>query len=160
MSIDRKIGPLKAFQGYLWKSAYEQGKIRGVVYDDVVQALKVWKERNIHVYIYSSGSVPAQKLLFGYSNQGDLLPRIQGHFDTCIGSKLDKQSYIKIAKEIGSSPPSILFLSDNILECLAAREAGYQVVNVDRPGNASITDLHGIAQVKSFKELEAICKAE
>jgi enolase-phosphatase E1 len=29
MSIDRKIGPLKSFQGYMWRFAYEKGDVKG-----------------------------------------------------------------------------------------------------------------------------------
>lgn len=44
------------------------------VYDDVVPALEKWKAEGKKIYIYSSGSVPAQKLLVGYSSKGDLMP--------------------------------------------------------------------------------------
>jgi len=43
------------------------------VYDDVVPALDQWKAAGKKIYIYSSGSVPAQKLLVGYSTKGDLM---------------------------------------------------------------------------------------
>lgn len=43
------------------------------VYDDVVPALDQWKAAGKTIYIYSSGSVPAQKLLVGYSTKGDLM---------------------------------------------------------------------------------------
>lgn len=41
----------------------------------------------LQVYIYSSGSVEAQKLIFGHSNVGNLLPYLSGHYDTHIGDK-------------------------------------------------------------------------
>ena len=43
------------------------------VYPDVPGALRTWKGLHTPVYIYSSGSVEAQKLLFGYSEAGNLL---------------------------------------------------------------------------------------
>lgn len=43
------------------------------VYQDVVPTIRRWKQDGLKVYIYSSGSIEAQKLLFGYSVQGDLL---------------------------------------------------------------------------------------
>ena len=46
------------------------------VYDDVHKAFHLWTSKGKKVYIYSSGSVEAQKLLFGYSVDGDLLPVI------------------------------------------------------------------------------------
>jgi enolase-phosphatase E1 len=48
------------------------------VYDDVQKAFHLWTSKGKKVYIYSSGSVEAQKLLFGFSVEGDLLPVIQG----------------------------------------------------------------------------------
>lgn len=43
------------------------------VYQDVVPAIRAWRRQGMKVYIYSSGSVEAQKLLFGYSVEGDVL---------------------------------------------------------------------------------------
>ncbi|RKO94389.1 2,3-diketo-5-methylthio-1-phosphopentane phosphatase [Blyttiomyces helicus] len=139
MGIDRKIGPLKALQGYMWRSAYESGEIKGVVYDDVVPALERWTSSlGLDVYIYSSGSVEAQKLLFGWSEKGNLLKYFKGHFDTAIGLKVEPVSYTRIAQEIGREPASILFLSDNVKEIDAALLAGYQAAIAFRPGNAPL----------------------
>ena len=43
------------------------------VYQDVVPSIRSWRRHGLKVYIYSSGSVEAQKLLFGYSVEGDVL---------------------------------------------------------------------------------------
>lgn len=43
------------------------------VYQDVVPSIRRWRRHGLKVYIYSSGSVEAQKLLFGYSEEGDVL---------------------------------------------------------------------------------------
>jgi enolase-phosphatase E1 len=115
MSIDRKIGPLKSFQGLMWEDAYKSGSIKGIVYEDVIELLKWWDKENIPVYIYSSGSIFAQKLLFGYSEHGNLLHLFAGHFDTTIGLKTSAESYKNISNEINFDPQDILFLTDNIL---------------------------------------------
>jgi len=94
---------------------------------------------NIPVFVYSSGSIAAQKLIFGYSEQGDLLKFFKGHFDTGIGSKLETTSYEKISESIGLDASSILFLSDNFHEIKAAKIAKYQVAITSRPGNAPLT---------------------
>lgn len=140
MKADRKIGALKSFQGYMWKEGYESGVLRGVVYDDVLPALNQWKAAGKTIYIYSSGSVPAQKLLVGYSTKGDLMPYFSGYFDTAVGLKTETASYKNIAKQINkeNDTQSILFVTDNIKEIFAATEAGYQVVISDRPGNAPL----------------------
>jgi len=36
---DRKVTPLKTLQGFVWKKAYEDGDIKGHVYDDVPTCL-------------------------------------------------------------------------------------------------------------------------
>ncbi|KAG2218707.1 hypothetical protein INT45_002415 [Circinella minor] len=138
MAADRKIGALKAFQGLMWKDGYASGELRGEIYDDVIPLLKQWKSAGKDMYIYSSGSVPAQKLIVGYSDKGDLTEYFSGYFDTSIGLKVESTSYEKIAQEIGKSPSRILFVSDNIKEIQAAKQAGYQVVISERPGNAPL----------------------
>ncbi|KAJ3320782.1 hypothetical protein HDU76_000226 [Blyttiomyces sp. JEL0837] len=138
MSQDRKIGPLKSFQGYMWKFAYEQGKVKGVVFDDVEPVLEDLQSKGIDMYVYSSGRIFAQKLLFGYSEKGDLLKYFKGHFDTGIGSKLEAKSYTNIAESIAGPASSILFLSDNVKEIDAAIEAGFQTAVVFRDGNAPL----------------------
>ncbi|CDS10961.1 hypothetical protein LRAMOSA03226 [Lichtheimia ramosa] len=138
MAADRKIGALKAFQGYMWKEGYASGELKGEVYDDVVPRLNQWRDAGKNICIYSSGSVPAQKLLVGYSDKGDLTPYFSGYFDTSVGLKVEASSYTRIAKEIDQDPARILFVSDNIKEIQAAKQAGYQVVISDRPGNAPL----------------------
>ncbi|KAI8356675.1 2,3-diketo-5-methylthio-1-phosphopentane phosphatase [Blakeslea trispora] len=154
MKADRKIGALKSFQGYMWKEGYESGELRGVVYDDVVPAFDQWKAAGKKIYIYSSGSVPAQKLLVGYSTKGDLSKYFSGYFDTSIGLKVESPSYKKIAQEIQQEESRILFITDNIKEVLAASEAGYQVVISDRPGNAPLgPESQSFKVVTSFDQI-------
>src|SRR5438132_10173426 len=71
---DRKIGPLKSIQGLIWEAGYHNGDFRSHVYPDVAGHLKLWHEQGIQLYVYSSGSIHAQKLLFGHSEAGDLTP--------------------------------------------------------------------------------------
>ncbi|KAG9303456.1 hypothetical protein G9A89_013783 [Geosiphon pyriformis] len=139
MQVDRKNAALKSFQGYMWRFGYESGSLKSVVYDDVVIALKRWKDQSIKIFIYSSGSVEAQRLLFRYSDKGDLLQYFDGHFDTNLGSKTDNHSYQKISQEVGFKPSDILFISDNIQEINAAKIAGLQTAIAERPGNAPLT---------------------
>ncbi|XP_015192197.1 enolase-phosphatase E1 isoform X2 [Lepisosteus oculatus] len=112
MASDRKTTALKQLQGHMWRSAYSTGKIKGEVYEDVVPAITRWRQEGLKVYIYSSGSVEAQKLLFGYSVKGNLLELFDGHFDTNIGAKVESQSYRRIAERIRCSTEEIMFLTD------------------------------------------------
>ncbi|TPX32209.1 acireductone synthase [Synchytrium microbalum] len=166
MKQDRKAGPLKAFQGFVWRYGYAQGELKGHVYSDVVPALERWKKAGKDIYIYSSGSIEAQKLIFGFSDAGNLLLYFKGHFDTGIGMKIETSSYTKIAKKIHHSPSRILFVSDNVNEIRAAVGGGLQVAITDRPGNAPIDSKRDAAGqvtclvagqsvhvVKSFDEL-------
>ncbi|KAM9330543.1 enolase-phosphatase E1 [Gastrophryne carolinensis] len=140
MSLDRKTTALKQLQGHMWRSAYATGQVKGEVYGDVVPMLKRWQEASKKLYIFSSGSVEAQKLLFGYSTEGDLLKFFQGHFDTTVGPKIESDSYRKIAAHIGCLTENCLFLTDVTKEAKAAKEAGMNVAVVLRPGNALLTD--------------------
>ena len=134
---DKKITPLKDLQGILWKEAYESGLIQGHVYDDVAPALKVWKDAGIQLGVFSSGSIPAQKLIFGYSVSGDLTPYFSAYFDTTIGGKRDVETYIKISQELKIIPSEILFLSDIVEELEAAQQAGLQTIQLVRPGTSA-----------------------
>ncbi|MCX5581055.1 acireductone synthase [Kaistia terrae] len=129
---DRKAKPLKSLQGMIWEDGYRSGVLKGDIYPDVVEKLTAWKADGLSLYVYSSGSVLAQKLIFGFTNAGDLTPLFSGYFDTAIGSKLEASSYIAIAAEIGFSPSEILFLSDNTKELDAARDAGMATIGLDR----------------------------
>lgn len=123
---DRKVTPLKSLQGMLWEAGYRSGDFRGHVYEDAVRNLRQWHHSGIRLFVYSSGSVKAQQLLFGFSDYGDLTPLFSGYFDTHIGHKRESSSYEAIASEIGVRAGDILFLSDIREELDAARAAGMQ----------------------------------
>lgn len=141
---DRKIGPLKTLQGMIWADGYATGAFTGHVYPDAVAGLRRWHARGIPLYVYSSGSVAAQKLLFGHSDAGDLTPLFTGYFDTAIGGKRDADSYAAVARAIGVEPQAILFLSDVVEELAAADEAGVSVTLLARDG-AAIADRYPVA---------------
>lgn len=136
MDEDRKDTILKALQGHVWQAGYVAGDFTGHVYPDAAEQLRAWHARGIKLYIFSSGSVAAQKLLFGFSDFGDLTPLFSGYFDTRIGSKREAGAYRKIAGEIGEPSTGILFLSDIIEELNAARAVGMrttQLIRADQP---------------------------
>jgi len=143
MEQDIKVPGLKSLQGKMWKVGYERGTLKGHVYSDVWYTLQWMKAKGVRVCIFSSGSVQAQKLLFGHSVQGDLLEFVEAHFDiTTAGNKKMAASYQKIAEALGVSPSHIVFCSDAEAELVAAKDAGigYQVMTI-RPGNAPLTDV-------------------
>lgn len=131
---DRKITPLKSVQGILWTKGYESGEILGHVYVDVQPALEKWKSHGLQMGVFSSGSIAAQKLIFGYSEAGDLTPFFSNYFDTTTGGKRETETYSKIASELGLSVDEILFLSDIVEELEAADQCGMQTVQLVRPG--------------------------
>ncbi|MEO6968303.1 MAG: acireductone synthase [Rhodanobacteraceae bacterium] len=140
---DRKATPLKALQGMIWKEGYESGAYRAHVYPEVAATLREWKSQRLKLYVYSSGSVPAQQLFFAHSEAGDLTPLFDGYFDTEIGGKRERGSYLRIAEAIGESPQHILFLSDIEAELDAARGAGFQTIKVCRPPEVCADGSHG-----------------
>jgi enolase-phosphatase E1 len=131
---DRKHPALKALQGMIWEKGYKNGHLKGHIYPEVPAMLKTWKEKGLKIGIYSSGSVPAQKLLFGFSEAGNLTPIFSDYFDTVVGHKRELQSYRNITLALGLSAADILFLSDIEQELDAAREAGMQTIKLLRPG--------------------------
>lgn len=132
---DKKITPLKTLQGILWEKGYKSGEIKGHVYPDVPENLLKWKNDHIQIGVFSSGSVAAQKLIFGYSEYGDLSSRFTAYFDTKTGGKREIETYSKISQELNISPSNILFLSDIQEELEAAEKAGFQTIQLVREGN-------------------------
>src|SRR3990167_6365793 len=132
---DKKITPLKSLQGMIWEDGYKKGDFKGHMYEDAVRHLQQWKQAEIRLYVFSSGSVQAQKLLFAHTGYGDLTPLFSGYFDTNIGNKREADSYRKIAAAIGTTAPGdILFLSDIKEELDAAHAAGMQTIWLIRDG--------------------------
>lgn len=132
MAEDRKAGPLKLLQGLIWREGYEQGVLKGEVYADAAAHLREWHERGLRLFVYSSGSEEAQRLIFGHADKGDIASLFEGFFDTRIGAKVETASYAAIAQAAGLAPGAVLFLSDHAGEISAARDAGMGVVRIDR----------------------------
>lgn len=141
---DAKVTPLKSLQGLVWEAGYRQGDFRGHVYPDAVEVLRRWHAAGLGLYVYSSGSVQAQKLLFGHTEYGDLTGLFQGFFDTQTGGKKEGSSYRRIAEAIGYS--ELLFLSDDVRELNAAEGAGWRAVQLVRPGEAQPPGAHPTAE--------------
>jgi enolase-phosphatase E1 len=138
MDRDRKSTPLKSIQGRIWQEGYRAGELFSEVFDDVPPAFARWRRQNKSICIYSSGSVLAQKLLFGHTAAGDLTGHIYCYFDTTIGHKIEAASYRRIAEELRLAPAEIVFISDIIAELDAAREAGMKTILAMRPGNRPV----------------------
>ncbi|MDH5655505.1 MAG: acireductone synthase [Spirochaetia bacterium] len=146
---DRKITPLKTLQGILWEEGYKNRDFFGHIYEDAKENLEKWKNENLLLYVYSSGSVYAQKLLFANTEFGDLTWLFSGHFDTTSGQKKDSSSYNAIASSTGLEPETILFLSDIREELAAASQAGMRVCLLAREGIPD-PEFH---TVQSFNEI-------
>lgn len=152
MDSDRKTTALKSLQGKIWRAGYEAGELRGTVFADVPRALEAWRQAGVRIAIYSSGSVEAQKLLFGNSVAGDLTPHIEAYFDTRTGPKREPTSYEAIAGALDLPPGDILFATDVLEEAEAARHAGFRTVVMLRPGNHA-TAPHDHPTLESFDDL-------
>lgn len=151
IAADQKVTPLKALQGLIWEAGYREGDFKGHVYADAAQALRAWRERGLRLYVYSSGSVQAQKLLFGHTEYGDLTPLFSGYFDTHIGGKRETESYRRIAETLSLPPEEILFLSDVQAELDAARAAGFKTVALMREG---VVPAQGHLLASSFEDIK------
>ena len=154
---DRKHTALKALQGMVWEAGYRDGDFTAPLYPDVAPALRAWHAAGHRLAVYSSGSVPAQKLLFAHTDAGDLTPLFAGFFDTEVGGKRDAASYRVIAQALGQPPGDLLFLSDVVAELDAAREAGLRTVLLDRRDDYPQPRLgeaaHGHRRAESFADI-------
>ncbi|MCK9396229.1 MAG: acireductone synthase [Methylobacter sp.] len=155
---DKKVTPLKSLQGLLWEAGYRQGDFKGHVYPDAAEKLKEWKSRGLDLYVYSSGSVYAQKLLFGHTEYGDLTPLFSGYFDTHIGGKKEKQAYDNIAGQLAIPANQLLFLSDIKEELDAAEAAGFETVWLTR--DSAPDPQAGHRQVNSFDQISLAFAAQ
>jgi enolase-phosphatase E1 len=149
---DKKITPLKALQGPIWEQGYRNGDFTGHLYPDAEAGLRRWHAAGKKLYVYSSGSVQAQKLIFGYTPYGDLTPLFSGYFDTRVGGKREADSYQRIAQEIGLPAGQILFLSDIVEELDAASSAGMQTCWLLRDGALDTAARH--RQVRDFDSIQ------
>lgn len=147
---DRKVTPLKTLQGFMWAEGYRNGTLQGHVHADAVTAIRQWHDAGVALYVYSSGSVAAQKLLFGYTAFGDLTPLFSGYFDTHVGPKRAVASYQAILQHIGLPAPDVLFLSDIREELDAAVAAGIRTCQVVRIGEGELDTTSAHPQVRDF----------
>jgi enolase-phosphatase E1 len=152
MAEDRKSTGLKMLQGVIWEEGYRSGELRGHLFPDVPGSLAAWRAAGLRLRIFSSGSVRAQKLLFGHTEHGDLTPLFEGFHDTTTGPKREAASYAAIAASYGTQAGSILFLSDVREELDAAAEAGMRTGMLVRPGNRP-AEPGAHAVYRSFSEI-------
>jgi enolase-phosphatase E1 len=135
LAADQKVTPLKTIQGLIWNEGFEKGDLVSDFYSDVIPALRRWHADGYRLYVFSSGSLKAQRAWFGHTPEGDLLPLFSGHFDTeSAGPKRIPDSYRSIALQLGIDPGHAVFLSDLDVELDAAAQAGWQTVGIRRPG--------------------------
>ena len=144
ISLDRKSTGLKSLQGKIWRQGYIEGTLKSQVFADVAPAFARWRDQELRISIFSSGSVLAQQLLFAHTEAGDLTPFIDGYFDTTVGKKGEAESYRKIAEAMGLKPEEILFISDVVAELDAARQTGMKTI-------LSIREQH--PSIRSFDEV-------
>ncbi|MFO7529752.1 MAG: acireductone synthase [Marinobacter sp.] len=152
---DRKETSLKALQGMVWEQGYQQGELKGHIYPDAADYLQRWHDRGLRLFVYSSGSVKAQKLIFGFTTEGDFTPFFSGYFDTRIGGKKEADSYRNILKELGVEPETMLFLSDVESELDAAEAAGMKTAWLVREGELPDT---GRFVARDFSEVETLLR--
>lgn len=155
---DRKHTALKALQGMIWSDGYDNADFSAHIYPDAAARLRDWHAAGIPLAVYSSGSVPAQKLFFGHTDAGDLTALFEGWFDTEVGHKRDAGSYREIARRLDRPAGDILFLSDVVEELDAAREAGMRTALIDRREDYPQPRLgdaaHGHARVERFDAID------
>ncbi|KTF13750.1 acireductone synthase [Pseudoalteromonas sp. H105] len=137
IATDKKITPLKQLQGLIWQTGYENGDFTGHLYPDAYQFLQTQQQAGQQLYVYSSGSVKAQQLIFQYSDFGDIRPLFTDYFDTKMGAKQESVAYQNIISQLPFVANEVLFLSDVVAELDAAKNAGLKTLLLIRDGQAS-----------------------
>ena len=153
MDRDAKVTGLKELQGLIWERGFTSGQMIAHLYPDVLPAIEAWRASGRRVWIYSSGSIAAQRLFFGHSAAGNLLEHFSGHFDTTSGGKKESASYLRIAEAMGTTPNHVVFVSDIVEELQAASQAGMHTALSMRPENQPQPAGHGFNEIRSFAEL-------
>jgi len=156
MDEDRKLTPLKVLQGLVWEQGYRQGDFTGHVYQDAVDGLRRWYEQGLRLYVYSSGSVQAQKLLFAHSDAGDLTALFSGYFDTTIGAKREVAAYRLIVETLELAPHEIVFLSDIPAELIAAKAAGLQAIGLARHAQPMSVEAAAFEWCRDFADVDKL----
>ena len=155
IDTDAKVTPLKTLQGMIWEYGYADGSLRGDLYSDVAPCLRLWSSVGVRLAVFSSGSVTAQKLIFGHSVAGDLTGLFGGFFDTRVGGKRDVDSYGRLAIALGLPTAEVLFLSDMEAELDAAAVAGMRTCQLVRAEDGTQpSDRHAVA--RDFREVGQI----
>lgn len=152
IQTDQKLAPLKGLQGLIWEEGYRQGAFQGHVYEDAARWLREWHKQGLSLYVYSSGSEHAQRLIFGHTPFGDLTPLFSGFFDTRVGGKKEPAAYAAIVRELKLPAEEVLFLSDVREELDAARAAGLRTWCLVR-GEGPKVDPGPHPMAKSFDEV-------
>jgi len=155
---DQKHTVLKALQGMIWEKGYHNSAYRAHIYPEVTPVLQRWYDQDIALYVYSSGSVAAQKLFFSHCQAGDLTHLFSGYFDTQIGNKREPDSYARIIDAIQIPAPQVVFLSDVVEELNAARSVGLETWLIDRLPDYSMPRLdnarNGHPRAEDFSQLK------
>lgn len=147
---DQKVTPLKSLQGRIWREGWDSGAFVAPLYPDVVPTLRGWKAAGDTLAVFSSGSVEAQRQLFGHTNAGDLLELFSAFFDTTVGSKRSAAAYAAIAAALGVAPGEVVFYSDIVEELDAARDAGVVTALITRDGWRGPTGGHAASATLPF----------
>ncbi|QMW14421.1 MULTISPECIES: acireductone synthase [Pseudoalteromonas] len=140
IETDQKVTPLKQLQGLIWQTGYENGDFTGHLYPDAYAFLNAQKQAGRSLYVYSSGSVKAQHLIFQYSDYGDVRPLFSDYFDTKVGAKQEQSAYNTIIAVLPFDASEVLFLSDVAAELEAAKAAGLRTLHLIRDGQESTSE--------------------
>ncbi len=152
IEADQRITPLKALEALIWEEGYRCGDLQGHIYADAARNLQAWHRQGVALYVFSSGSVHGQGLLFRHTPFGDLRRLFREHFDTRIGGKKDVGAYKSILMHTAANPEEMLFISAGCKELDAAASTGMQTVAIARDPQAGPFGSHRVIQ--SFDELD------
>lgn len=150
-----KTEPLKVLQAQVWTSGYKNGDFTAHLYDDALDVLSEWHKQNIPIFTFSSATIKAQQLFFGYSGAGDIRYLFSDYFDATQEAKRNSTAYRVITENIAIDASETLFISDSLAELDAAKEAGFQTCLIARSDAGEKVHPNGKHHcVQSFNEID------
>lgn len=145
-------GPLRKLVHKVWENGYIEGDIEGEVFEDAWTKMHEWGKADVPIYSYGWGLVSDRRMIFKYSEFGDLSSLFKGHFDRTDGDLSSPDSFLAIAEKINISPLFCTCIATTTTTLQAAQDAGMDVVLLDRSG-AGVGKDESYPIVKSFDEI-------
>jgi enolase-phosphatase E1 len=158
--IDKKKDTTESLklQKLVWLEGYHKRELRTPVFEDVLPALKNFRDKGFKIAIFSGVDSSLCHQLFENTTEGDLSSYFGKFFDTTTGNKKDPESYRRIANELSVKESDILYITDYGQEAKIAHTTGVQCLLIIRPKNRRIREFYLItfSAIHSLNQIDFV----